>query len=284
MLKTSWHVAAASARSNSLLRPTNPNATRLFVTVVPTLAPITMMIAESMGRPPPGTAANVTTIDVEIDELCMIDVAKMPTARATTGLVTAAKMPVAMSAPSPWKAADIARNPTRKANNSKMAPSARAARWPETLRTRLAPVRTEARTAGVMRPQTLVGHCDKSVTQGLRNASNSAGSRFVRYRQLASWCQSFSSEPRPLANSASRHSLGHVPRFDQLTVWILAGVLLLQLFVSVRVWRSRLYRPAERRAQLRLIWLVPLFGASLSLAMLASDRNHPPRDDSPYQA
>ncbi len=60
----------------------------------------------------------------------------------------------------------------------------------------------------------------------------------------------------------------------------LALVVLFQMWVTWRVLRSRLYKPSEKCAQFRLIWLVPLLGASLSLAMLASDGDHPPRDGS----
>lgn len=57
-------------------------------------------------------------------------------------------------------------------------------------------------------------------------------------------------------------------------------LVLFQAWVSQRVLRSRMYKPSEKHAQFRLIWLVPLLGASLSLAMLASDGDHPPRDGS----
>jgi hypothetical protein len=57
-------------------------------------------------------------------------------------------------------------------------------------------------------------------------------------------------------------------------------LMLFQAWVSYRVLRSRLYKPSEKRAHFRLIWLIPRLGASLSLAMLASDGDHPPRDGS----
>ncbi len=69
-------------------------------------------------------------------------------------------------------------------------------------------------------------------------------------------------------------------KLDLATALSVVAALLFQAWVTVRVGRSRLYKPSEKRTQLRLIWLVPVLGASLSLAMLASDHDHPPRDDS----
>jgi hypothetical protein len=67
---------------------------------------------------------------------------------------------------------------------------------------------------------------------------------------------------------------------DSLSVVGLLTVLALQVWATLRIHRSALYKPLEKRAQLKLIWMVPLLGASLSLAMLASDHDHPPRNDS----
>lgn len=58
------------------------------------------------------------------------------------------------------------------------------------------------------------------------------------------------------------------------------GTLTLQVFATLRVARSSVYKNREKCGQIRFIWAVPLLGACLSLAMLASDHDHPPRDES----
>ncbi len=69
-------------------------------------------------------------------------------------------------------------------------------------------------------------------------------------------------------------------KLDLASIVSVVGAIAFQLWVTSRVRRSRIYKPAEKRSQLRLIWMLPIVGASLSLAMLASDHDHPPRDDS----
>jgi hypothetical protein len=65
---------------------------------------------------------------------------------------------------------------------------------------------------------------------------------------------------------------------DVLAVLGLVAALVFQTWVTLKVRRSSLYEPSEKRAQTRLIWLVPVLGAVVSFAMLEKD-DHPPRDD-----
>ncbi|CSA26628.1 Uncharacterised protein [Vibrio cholerae] len=64
-LKKSWMVALAKARRNSSLQRIWPRLTRVLVTVVPILAPITIGIAVSTGNPP---ATRPTIIEVTVLE------------------------------------------------------------------------------------------------------------------------------------------------------------------------------------------------------------------------
>ncbi len=59
------------------------------------------------------------------------------------------------------------------------------------------------------------------------------------------------------------------------TSFVVLGVAALaaQVFLTVRVWRSSAYVREQKMAQTRLIWLVPIIGAMLVVAMM------PPEDD-----
>ena len=64
------------ARLNSSFLVIWPSATIVFVTVVPMFAPITMGIAHLIESAPPATKP--TTIEVVVEELCIMLVAKRP--------------------------------------------------------------------------------------------------------------------------------------------------------------------------------------------------------------
>ncbi|MNR31413.1 hypothetical protein D3C85_1489220 [compost metagenome] len=95
-LKKSCTVAAAKARRNSPLSRMWPSETMVLVMVVPRLAPITMGMAMPMGRPP---ATRPTITEVTVLEDCTRAVARMPSKRATKGLLAKAKISAAPSAP-----------------------------------------------------------------------------------------------------------------------------------------------------------------------------------------
>ena len=51
--------------------------------------------------------------------------------------------------------------------------------------------------------------------------------------------------------------------------------MVLNVIATVRVARSYLYTQSQKRMQLGLIWIVPLAGAVLVLAVMMSDRSPP---------
>lgn len=57
---------------------------------------------------------------------------------------------------------------------------------------------------------------------------------------------------------------------------LFGGFLLLvafafQAWVTVRVFRSRLYEPAQKSAQAKLIWLLPVVGAVIAFSVLSNE-------------
>lgn len=57
---------------------------------------------------------------------------------------------------------------------------------------------------------------------------------------------------------------------------VIGGFLLLvaiafQVFVTVRVFRSKLYEPAQKSAQAKLIWCLPVLGAIIAFSVLTSE-------------
>jgi len=49
------------------------------------------------------------------------------------------------------------------------------------------------------------------------------------------------------------------------------GLLVFQLWVTWRVWRTDLYLRAEKFAQFRLIWFLPLLGAIIVYSVLSEE-------------
>ena len=95
-LNQSCTVAAANARLNSSARPMWPRLTRVLVTVVPMLAPITIGIATPTGRPP---ATRPTMIDVTVLDDCTRAVVRVPRSTPTKGFVAKAKSRSAPACP-----------------------------------------------------------------------------------------------------------------------------------------------------------------------------------------
>jgi hypothetical protein len=52
---------------------------------------------------------------------------------------------------------------------------------------------------------------------------------------------------------------------------LVLGALLFQVWVTVRVFRSRLYESSQKSAQAKLIWLLPVLGAVIAFSVLASE-------------
>jgi hypothetical protein len=59
--------------------------------------------------------------------------------------------------------------------------------------------------------------------------------------------------------------------FDAFIVLGLLALIGLQVWATVRVYRSDLYEREQKWMQAKLIWLVPLIGAMLVLSVLKED-------------
>jgi hypothetical protein len=70
---------------------------------------------------------------------------------------------------------------------------------------------------------------------------------------------------------------------DYFGLFGVVAALAFQIWVTLRVRRSSQYAPAEKRAQMSLIWLLPIIGAAVSFAMLENENEKHPRDDSSMQ-
>lgn len=58
--------------------------------------------------------------------------------------------------------------------------------------------------------------------------------------------------------------------------FLFGGILLVlalgfQMFVTVRVFRSKLYEPAQKSAQAKLIWMLPVLGAIIAFSVLTTE-------------
>ena len=121
----SWQMATGKARSNSSRRPMWASETRVAVTVVPMLAPITMGIALARGSGFSGAATRATTMEVVTEELCMTVVASRPTMRPINGLEVAAKKLSMKSCPISSKPSPSPLTPRRNTNSRATTLSAR---------------------------------------------------------------------------------------------------------------------------------------------------------------
>jgi hypothetical protein len=52
---------------------------------------------------------------------------------------------------------------------------------------------------------------------------------------------------------------------------VLLGLVAFQIWLTSRVFRSRLYERKQKIWQAQLIWLVPIFGAGIVFAILQED-------------
>jgi hypothetical protein len=52
---------------------------------------------------------------------------------------------------------------------------------------------------------------------------------------------------------------------------LIIGAVIFQVWVTVRVFRSRLYEPSQKSAQAKLIWLLPVLGAIIAFSVLTSE-------------
>jgi hypothetical protein len=52
---------------------------------------------------------------------------------------------------------------------------------------------------------------------------------------------------------------------------VLLAALAFQVWVTVRLWRSDFYDRPQKSAQSKLIWLVPVLGATIVLSVLSEE-------------
>jgi hypothetical protein len=52
---------------------------------------------------------------------------------------------------------------------------------------------------------------------------------------------------------------------------LVLAALLFQVWVTIRVFRSRLYESSHKSAQAKLIWLLPVLGAVIAFSVLTSE-------------
>jgi TRAP-type C4-dicarboxylate transport system permease small subunit len=60
---------------------------------------------------------------------------------------------------------------------------------------------------------------------------------------------------------------------------LLAAAVAFQIWVTVRLWRTDWFERAEKVAQSKLIWLLPILGAVMVYSVIA-DEEEPPRPTS----
>ncbi len=123
-LKTSWTVAAATARLNSTGRRMLPTDASVLVTLVPMLAPITIGTAAPTLSTPEATRP--TIVDVVTDEDWTSTVASTPTNRPAIGELTRVNSASWTSLPRAAMPSDSSPTPARKTYSSRSTSSPRA--------------------------------------------------------------------------------------------------------------------------------------------------------------
>ena len=82
-----------------------------------------------------------------------------------------------------------------------------------------------------------------------------------------------------LTTQPSNNSLD---RMSETILYGFAGLLFYQVYVTIRVVRSKSYTPAQKWRQFLFIWLVPFVGAAITLAVLATDKKIPVGPDKDF--
>jgi putative copper export protein len=52
---------------------------------------------------------------------------------------------------------------------------------------------------------------------------------------------------------------------------VVFGILFFQVFVTYRVWKTNVFERAQKVAQARLIWLLPMLGAVIVFSVLTDE-------------
>ena len=66
-------------------------------------------------------------------------------------------------------------------------------------------------------------------------------------------------------------------RTETFVAVLIAAVVVAQVLLTIRVWRSTSYDRKQKMAQIRLIWLLPVFGAVLVFGLMPPEDEAPPR-------
>jgi Kef-type K+ transport system membrane component KefB len=66
-----------------------------------------------------------------------------------------------------------------------------------------------------------------------------------------------------------------------LAAALVAGVFLFQVFVTYRLWRTQVFERAQKVAQSKLVWLLPMLGAVIVFSMLSDEERHVRDDGNP---
>ena len=61
-------------------------------------------------------------------------------------------------------------------------------------------------------------------------------------------------------------------RISDNILYGLAGLLFFQAYATIRLVRSKSWSKEQKLRQLLFIWLVPFFGAAITIAVLATDK------------
>ena len=62
-------------------------------------------------------------------------------------------------------------------------------------------------------------------------------------------------------------------------ILLLVGALAFQVFVTLRIRRTKLFDASQIRNQTKLIWLLPVVGAAIVFSVLVSEEQHERRED-----
>ena len=60
---------------------------------------------------------------------------------------------------------------------------------------------------------------------------------------------------------------------------LILGALVFQVWVTLRLRRTQIFDPSQKRAQTKLIWLVPVIGAAIVFSVLMSEEQYERKDD-----
>jgi hypothetical protein len=62
-------------------------------------------------------------------------------------------------------------------------------------------------------------------------------------------------------------------------VTLLVAALIFQIWVTLRLRRTPIFDRSQKRAQTKLIWLVPVVGAAIVFSVLVSEEQYDRKDD-----